>query len=162
MPTFSRSWGKSLKLLSLVALAVAAGGVAFAGGRARAEAGGERAAVARTLEESAAAWSAGDLDRFMRCYEDGEATAYVKADGVVRGYRAIHDMYAARFAGAGAMGKLSMEMLDFRPLGPGYALVVGRFKLERPAGAGGEASGIFTLVFHRSAGGWRIISDHTG
>ncbi|MDR3511802.1 MAG: SgcJ/EcaC family oxidoreductase [Caulobacteraceae bacterium] len=150
-----------MKLFGLIALTVAAGGLSVAGAAARPQPGGDRAAVARVLEDSAEAWSAGDLDRFMGCYEDSEATSYIKADGVVRGYRAIHDMYAARFTGASAMGKLLMNILDFRPLGPRYALVTGRFRLERPPAAGGEASGIFTLVFHKSAAGWRIVSDHT-
>jgi ketosteroid isomerase-like protein len=81
---------------------------------------------------------------------------------VVKGYRAIRDMYAARFGGtSGALGQLTMEILDFRPLGPDYALIVGRYHLK-PAKPGPEASGVFTLVFHKSAAGWRIISDHTG
>ncbi len=121
----------------------------------------EKAAIEATLTTSAKAWSKDDLDAFMHCYEDGPDTAYVKEGGVVKGYRAIRDMYAARFGGAsGALGQLSMETLDFTPLGADYALVVGRYHLK-PAKPGPEASGIFTLVFHKSAAGWRIISDHT-
>jgi len=121
----------------------------------------DKAAIEDALTASAQAWSRDDLDAFMHCYEDGPETAYVKADGVVKGYRAIRDMYAARFGGAsGALGQLSMETLDFRRLGPDYALVVGRYHLK-PAKPGPEASGVFTLVFHKSAAGWRIVSDHT-
>lgn len=121
----------------------------------------DKAAIEGALTESAQAWSRDDLDAFMRCYEDGPDTAYVKADGVVKGYRAIRDMYAARFGGAsGALGQLTMDILDFKPLGPDYALVVGRYHLK-PAKPGPNASGVFTLVFHKSAAGWRIISDHT-
>ncbi len=121
----------------------------------------ERMAIEDALTASARAWSRNDLDAFMHCYEDGPDTAYVKTGGVVRGYRAIRDMYAARFGGAsGALGQLSMETLDFKRLGPDYALVVGRYHLK-PARPGPEASGIFTLVFHKSAAGWRIVSDHT-
>ncbi len=136
---------------------------AVSGGQAWAEvsAVNDKAAIDEALAASAQAWSRDDLDAFMHCYEDGPQTAYVKADGVVKGYRAIRDMYAARFGGAsGALGRLSMETLDFSRLGPDYALVVGRYHLQ-PAKPGPEVSGIFTLVFHKSAAGWRIISDHT-
>jgi uncharacterized protein (TIGR02246 family) len=124
-----------------------------------------REAVTKTLVESADAWSRGDLDAFMRSYEDGPDTRYVKRDGVVRGYRAIRDMYQARFGSdPGGLGRLSLEVIDFAPLGEGYALVTGRYHLLLRAQAqaqGGAATGIFTLVFHRSRAGWRIISDHS-
>ncbi len=135
----------------------------FAGGQTYAEelALNDKTAVESALTTSAQAWSRDDLDAFMHCYEDGPDTAYVKAGGVVKGYRAIRDMYAGRFGGApGGLGQLSMETLDFTRLGPEYALVVGRYHLK-PTKPGPEMSGIFTLVFHKSAAGWRIISDHT-
>jgi len=144
-------------LVGAVAPQVSIGGPALA----KESAVNEKTAIEATLAASAQAWSGNDLDAFMHCYEDAPDTAYVKAGGVVKGYRAIRDMYAARFGGAsGALGQLSMETLDFTPLGPDYALVVGRYHLK-PAKPGPEASGIFTLVFHKSAAGWRIISDHT-
>ncbi len=133
---------------------------AVAPARAAAPAVADSQGVEAVLDESAADWSRGDLDGFMRCYEDAPDTLYVSSRGVVRGFSAIRGMYAARFAGAaGAMGRLSLTIDDQRPLGADYALVVGRYVLSRGAQ---RASGVFTLVFHRSAPGWRIVSDHTG
>lgn len=124
--------------------------------------GGAREAVTKALVESADAWSRGDLDGFMSLYEDGPDTRYVKRDDVLRGYRAIRDMYQARFGSdPGGLGRLSLEVIDFTPLGEGYALVTGRYHLVRVQAQGGAATGIFTLVFHRSRAGWRIISDHS-
>ena len=117
------------------------------------------ATLAAVLQDSAAAWSRGDLDGFMRCYEDAPDTTYVNAAGLVQGYQAIHDMYAARFTGgAGAMGRLSTSLIATRRLGPDYALAYGRYRLHR---AGGDATGLFSLIFHRSGGAWKIVSDHT-
>jgi ketosteroid isomerase-like protein len=48
-----------------------------------------------------------------------------------------------------------------RPLDAGYAVVIGRFHLDSKAEAGGESSGIFTLLFHKTANGWKIVLDHT-
>jgi ketosteroid isomerase-like protein len=59
------------------------------------------------------------------------------------------------------MGTLSLSILNLRPLGDDYALVTGTYHLTRGKDQGGNAGGIFTLVFHKSDAGWRIISDHT-
>ena len=117
------------------------------------------ATLAAVLQDSAAAWSRGDLDGFMQCYEDSPDTAYMNAAGLVQGYRAIHDMYASRFtAAAGAMGRLSTSVTATRRLGPDYVIAYGRYRLRRVAG---DASGLFSLVLHRSGGEWKIVSDHT-
>lgn len=122
-----------------------------------------RAAVQAALDASAAAWSAGDLDRFMTLYEDSLETVYIGGGHVVRGYSAIRDMYASRFGGgsAAAMGQLSLEILDFRLPDRNHAFVVGRFHLHREAASGGDASGLTTLLLHRTSDGWRIIADHS-
>jgi ketosteroid isomerase-like protein len=120
-------------------------------------------AISKALQTSAAAWSRGDLAAFMQCYEESPNTEYVKSTGVVEGFPAIRDMYAARY-GNGAthtMGRLSLEIANYRQLGAAYALVTGRFSLARPKTDGGDATGIFSLVFHRSKSGWHIIYDHT-
>ena len=122
-----------------------------------------RVAVQSALDASAAAWNVADLDRFMTLYENAPDTIYVGSDKMVRGYRAIHDMYAARFGGgsAAAMGQLSLEILDFRMPDRDHAFVVGRFHLHRDAASGGDASGLTTLLFRRTPAGWRIIADHS-
>jgi ketosteroid isomerase-like protein len=119
-------------------------------------------AISHALQASAAAWSKGDLGTFMQCYEDSPNTQYVKNTGVVQGYAAIHDMYAARYGTGGpGMGRLSLELMEYRQLGAAYGLVTGRFSLARAKAAGGDATGIFTLIFHRAKSGWHIIYDHT-
>ena len=123
----------------------------------------EQVAVQTALDASAAAWTAGKLDLFMTYYADEPTTTYVSGGRVVTGYRAIRDMYASRFGGGGAaMGRLTLEILDFRLLGPDYGLVVGRYHLFRPQDPPAGLSGLTTLVFRRTPAGWRIISDHTG
>ncbi len=118
-------------------------------------------AITAALSASASAWNRGDLAGFMAVYERGPQTAYIKHDGPVLGADAISAMYATRFAGPpAARGTLSLTVLSYRPLGADYALVTGRFSLARLPTLP-TASGIFTLVFHRSAAGWGIISDHT-
>ena len=119
-------------------------------------------AITSVLTTSAKAWAKGDLDGFMRSYEESPRTTYIKGTEVVHGFAAVRALYAPRLTGPTANpGVLTVEVNEVEPLGPDYALTIGHFRLTRPASAGGEASGIFTLIFHKSAAGWRIVSDHT-
>ena len=83
---------------------------------------------------------------------------------MMRGYsfrfEAIKAMYASRFGGRTSMGRLSFSLEEVRPLGTGFALAIGRYEVSR-AGLPTPASGIFTLVFHQTQAGWKIVSDHT-
>ncbi len=139
----------SLMLLSL----------ALAGARADPEA--DKTAVIAALQDSAAAWSRGDLNSFMHCYEASPDTQYVSGHKLVRGEDAIRALYAAHYGQGAAMGHLSLTVLDYRPLGTGFALVTGRFALQKPDASAPPATGVFTLVFHKSASGWHIIADHS-
>jgi uncharacterized protein (TIGR02246 family) len=122
-----------------------------------------RGAIQTVMDASAAAWSAGDLPRFMTLYEDSPETLYIGGDRVVRGYAAIGAMYASRFGGgsAAAMGQLSLEILEFRQMDRDHAFVVGRFHLHREAASSGDATGLTSLLFKRTRNGWRIVADHS-
>jgi len=55
--------------------------------------------------------------------------------------------------------QLRFEQLQVRRLGAEHALLTGRFVLT--GGGKAEQSGWFTLVWARTADGWRIIHDHS-
>lgn len=118
-----------------------------------------RNAIAQALNDSAAAWTRGDITQFMALYEHSPATRYINAHGVVVGYDAIQASYAARFKPGASMGKLSIEISDVKDVGPDYAFVIGRYTLVPESGA--TASGITTLLFHKVDGRWLIVVDHT-
>lgn len=122
-----------------------------------------RAEIQSALDKSAAAWSAGDLDRFMTCYENAPTTTYVSGTHFIQGYQAISAMYAERFGGGSKakMGQLSLEILDLQLLDPKHAYMVGRFHLHREAADGGDASGLTTLLFSKTNTGWLIVDDHS-
>jgi ketosteroid isomerase-like protein len=69
--------------------------------------------------------------------------------------------YKSRYSSPEQMGQLSFSALEVTMLGPKYANVLGHFHLERTAAGGGNADGIFTLLFEKTPGGWKIIQDHT-
>ena len=121
------------------------------------------AGIGRTMDASAVAWSAGDLNGFMDSYEDSPDTLFVGAKGVVRGKAAIAARYAASFGagGPGKLGKLSFDTLEIRPTGEHHALMIGRFHLKPVDRTKPEATGFFSLLFHERDGRWRIVCDHT-
>lgn len=129
-------------------------------GAAPAGAESARNGVAALLAQSSSAWNRGDLDAFMKTYEDSPQTEYVSSKTIYHGYAAIRARYAGHYQ-PGHMGTLSMTDLAVRPLGADYAVATARWHLARPADKGGNVSGLFSLVLHRNSAGWHIITDHT-
>ena len=116
--------------------------------------------IRQVLDDQVAAWNRGDIPGFMEGYDKSESTTFVGTT-VTKGHAQVLANYLKRYPTRENMGTLRFADLDIRPLGPDYAAVIGSFHLDRSAQAGGEASGIFTLLFHRTGQGWRIILDHT-
>jgi uncharacterized protein (TIGR02246 family) len=118
------------------------------------------AQIRQVLEEQAAAWNRGDIRAYMEGYDKSSETTFVGTT-VTKGHAEVMARYLKRYPTRANMGTLGFSGLEIRPLGPDYAAVIGKFHLDRTAEAGGEASGIFTLVFHKTSEGWKIILDHT-
>ena len=118
------------------------------------------AAIRQVLDDQGAAWNRGDVDAFMRAYKDSPDTTFI-GKSVAQGYRPILERYKKTYASKDAMGKLDYSDFTVRELGANYAVVTGKFHLTRTAAGGGDASGIFSLVWEKTAEGWKIILDHT-
>ena len=116
--------------------------------------------IRRVLDNQVSAWNRGDVRAFMDGYDDSESTTFVGAK-ITRGHAQVLADYLKRYPTREKMGTLRFSELEIRPLGAGYASVIGRWHLVRDKEAGGEAGGIFTLLFQRTARGWKIILDHT-
>ncbi|WP_294253965.1 SgcJ/EcaC family oxidoreductase [uncultured Sphingomonas sp.] len=119
------------------------------------------AAIDSAMARSIAGWNAGDIDRFLQIYSDGPDTSFVAGEGLVRGKAAMKVRYQTRydFADPAKRGTLTIERLDYRPLGRDYALYIGRYTLRYPDGH--TASGPTSVVLHHEAGGWKIVADHS-
>lgn len=118
-----------------------------------------RGEIVALLETSAAAWNRGDLDAFMHTYLSDSSTTFVTSDGAHYGFDWIRARYAPRFAAGAVRDSLRFDRVAARPLGADYALVTAHYVLFR--GDSVTATGPFTLVLVRTAGGWRMIHDHT-
>ncbi len=116
--------------------------------------------IGRVLDDQVAAWNRGDIPGFMQGYDESEATTFVSAT-ITKGHAGVLAGYLKRYPTRDKMGTLRFSDVEVRPLGPDYTSVLGRFHLDRSTEAGGDASGIFTLLFHKTGQGWKIILDHT-
>ena len=145
------------------------------GGPAGSDAAGDRATEERpavTPEEAAAiesdiralleaqsgAWNEGDLARFVGDYLDSPRMRFVSGGSVRYGAEDVLDRYRRTYPDRAAMGVLTFTDLDVRVLSGEYVFVFGRYHLERESDA---PTGLFTLLFERTANGWKISHDHT-
>jgi ketosteroid isomerase-like protein len=115
--------------------------------------------LATQLRRSADDWNRGDLEGFMTDYARDTATSFVDGGHVRRGWDFIHSRYAPRFAPGAERDSLRFEEIAVRPLGADHALLTARFVLFQ--GGRTTASGPFSLILERQAGGWKILHDHT-
>jgi|SRR5579871_713792 len=116
--------------------------------------------IREVLNIQVAAWNQGDIPAFMDGYDKSESTTFVGV-AITKGHAQVLANYQKRYPTRDKMGTLRFSDIEVRQLGPDYASVLGRYHLDRSTEGGGEASGIFTLIFHRTGQGWRIILDHT-
>lgn len=127
----------------------------------------EKAAIRAVLDAQVEAWNRGDIPAFMATYEDSPETTFVGAASINKGFQPIQERYKANYSNREQMGALTFKDLEIRllPTASGvteYAVVTGRFHLERTAkGSATKDDGIFSLVWHKGPGGWKILLDHT-
>jgi beta-aspartyl-peptidase (threonine type) len=118
-----------------------------------------REAVQKVLDEQAAAWNKGDLEGFMAGYWQSPDLTFFSGTKAERGWQATLARYRKRYQGEGKeMGRLTFREVRIDVLGPDAALVRGRWQLTLKNATPG---GLFTLIFRKLPGGWRIVHDHT-
>ena len=52
-------------------------------------------------------------------------------------------------------------IFEVHPLDENFAVVIGRYRLERSKKDGGNVEGLFSLVVEKTDNGWKIVVDHT-
>lgn len=116
--------------------------------------------VIKVLTAQENAWNSGDLEAFAQAYKDSPDTLFV-TNIVNRGYAGLVESYKRDYPSRASMGTLGFSELEVRPLDDRYAVVIGRYRLERSKKDGGPATGMFSLVMEKTEKGWKIIVDHT-
>jgi len=118
------------------------------------------AAIRHLLDQQAADWNRGDIDSFATGYKNSPDILFVGRT-VSHGYDAMLTRYHKGYPTPAAMGQLTFTHLEPVLLDAHFATATGNFHLERTSAGGGDADGIFSLVFEKTPSGWKIIRDHT-
>jgi ketosteroid isomerase-like protein len=106
------------------------------------------------------AWNNGDLAGFAKGYKDSPDTLFITHQ-VFRGFAGLLDEYKHDYPSKAAMGTLAYSDLEVHPLDENFAIVIGKYHLERSRKDGGNAEGLFSLIFENTDNGWKIVLDHT-
>ena len=114
--------------------------------------------IRAVLDAQAAAWNRGDIEGYMAGYARSSETVFISGDTVTRGWETVLGRYKKNYNTREKMGTLAFSDLEIKLIGKDAATAIGRWELTR---AGDAPHGRFTLIFHRTKEGWRIVHDHT-
>ena len=115
-------------------------------------------AIRGVLQEQVEDWNRGDITAFVLGY--AENCTFV-GTAVTEGRAHVEERYRRNYSSPAAMGHLTFSDLKIKKIDNRVSLVTGAFHLQRSVEGGGDKSGIFSLVFERQRGHWRIVLDHT-
>lgn len=118
----------------------------------------DQSAIHAVLDRQVEDWNRGDITAFVETYAE-DCTFVGKT--VSEGRAAVEARYRTNYPNSEAMGHLAFTDLKIKKIDDYVALVTGAYHLARSAAAGGDKSGIFSLVLERRPAGWRIVLDHT-
>jgi uncharacterized protein (TIGR02246 family) len=115
-------------------------------------------AILAVMNRQQDAWNAGKVSDFVKYYSE-DCIFYGKSPVV--GREAVQKRYEESYPTPESRGKLTFSALEVKKVDTNAAIVMGHFHLERTSEGGGNADGIFTLVFAFRNGHWQIVLDHT-
>jgi ketosteroid isomerase-like protein len=105
-------------------------------------------------------WNSGDLEGYVKGYKNSPDTIFVGRQ-ISKGYAQILEDYRHNYPTRAIMGTLAFTELEIHPLSDAFVVCLGKYHLDRPKRDGGNADGIFSLVFEKTDQGWKIVLDHT-
>jgi ketosteroid isomerase-like protein len=143
--------GACLLLLALCSFAQTAAPSAAASSSAE-------AAIRQVMTDQVVAWNSGSIDDFMKGYWNNDSLMFIGHSGITYGYRQTLGNYKKNYSNVDQMGKLFFTLLKVKRLSPDYYFVIGKWLLKRKTG---DIGGVYTLLFRKIYGQWRIVCDHT-
>ncbi len=123
-----------------------------------AAAGKAEKAIRQILAAQATEWNKGSIEGYMKGYWESDSLLFIGKNGPTYGYVPTLERYKKSYPDASHMGHLTLTVIHVKKLSSRYYFVVGKWYLKREAG---DVSGSYTLLFHRIAGKWTIICDHS-
>ena len=145
---------KSIPLIILI-MVVFITGTLWAGGN-----DADVKAIQKTMDKQLVEWNKGNVDGFMAGYWKSEKFTFQSGNKRLLGYQQLAAMYKKNYAGT-KMGTLTFKDLEFKHLAKDLYMVMGRWNVKTQATKDNEKEGLFTLLFRKIDGSWKIIHDHS-
>lgn len=114
--------------------------------------------VISVIKKSEQDWNEGRIENFMESYLRSDSLRFASGGSINYGWQPVLERYKQRYQNKAAMGHLTFSELHITVISADAALVFGRYTLERE---NDEPTGLFTLLFRKTADGWLIVHDHT-
>ncbi|MEO7394118.1 MAG: DUF4440 domain-containing protein [Chitinophagaceae bacterium] len=118
----------------------------------------DETSIRQILISQEKAWNTGNIEGFMLGYWQSDSLVYVGKSGVTYGWQKTLENYKKSYPDTMAMGHLTFDLFELRPLMPGYYFVIGKWHLQRTTG---NLTGHFTLLFRKIKSKWVIVADHS-
>lgn len=112
--------------------------------------------IRQVMSAQEKAWDRGDIPGFMEGYSD--SVCFVSKKGITCGKAGVTANYQKSYPDKAAMGDLTFGGLEILGAGTDNAWCTGTWELVR---AQDTLGGGFSLLWERTAQGWRILRDHT-
>ena len=118
----------------------------------------DETAIRNVMDSQVKAWNIGDIDAFMQTYWKSDSVLFVGSSGPAYGWQTTLEHYKKAYPDTAAMGRLSFNLIQLKPLSAEYYFVFGQWHLKRTVG---DIGGYFTLLFRKIDGRWLIVDDHS-
>ena len=117
----------------------------------------DREAILGVIARMEAAWNRGDFRGYMEGFKRPDVV-FVSGGKFQQGWQGTLDHYIRDYGGSPERrGKLHFYDMKVDRLGPDAAMLIGRYRLERP---GRVTHGINTRLFRKTRGRWLIAMNH--
>lgn len=113
--------------------------------------------IKKVLADQQECWNKGDIPCFMEGYWKSDSLKFIGKSGIKYGWQNTLDNYIKSYPDKATMGTLTFGLLNIEPVGPDY-FVTGTWHLQRKEDT---PNGLFTLLWRKIDGEWKIVYDHS-
>ena len=118
----------------------------------------EETLIRAELARQQQCWNDGNIKCFMDGYWKSDSLKFIGKSGIKYGWQETLDNYHKSYPDKAAMGILTFTLLNMEAIGTDHYLVTGKWHLKREKD---EPNGLFTLIWQKIDGAWKIIYDHS-
>jgi len=116
----------------------------------------DKTAILKVMKLQEKAWSANDLEGFMKGYWKNDSLKFFGSSGLTRGWQQTLDNYKKGYPTKEHSGTLNFKIRDISKIDNGSYWVMGEYFLKRSVG---DANGVFLIIFKKIDGEWKIVAD---